>query len=221
MKKKIPKRDERFQDSLLFLPDEWIENYEFLVFKNKINYALAAQWRPEIYYTQRHLWFSIIMAYTNNHKNVHDKFSRMAIKAYFLTFGCILLPACWDKLAQLLREFFEIKEWSHLEKPKKATEKNTYMETLISYLNSKSCSPIRSALEKYWKEKEKKDAYELARQIKHRLSYFETKAVDEKVLYKDIAILKKANNSFVKCALEIDELINFKQFYKRNEVEFI
>lgn len=185
------------------------------------------------------------MAYTNNHKNIHDKFSRMAIKAYFLTFGCILLLTCWDKLAQLLREFFEIKEWSHLEKPKKATEKTTYMQILIDYLNlTKSCSPIKSVLEKYWREKERGDVYELANRIKHRWSKhylgiktktsekikitgneftytFGDKPVDEKVLYKDIVILKKANNSFVKCALEIDELINFKQFYKRNEVEFI
>ena len=120
-KKKIPKRDEQFQKSLLYLSDEWLENYESLTVK-KANYALAGQWRPEIYYNQRYLRYSLIMAYTNNHKNVHNKISRMAIKEYHLTFGFVLLPACWDKLAQLLREFLEIKKWIQFKKQPDATE---------------------------------------------------------------------------------------------------
>jgi len=237
-KKKIPKRDEQFQKSLLYLPNDWLENYESLTVIGKINYALAGQWRPEIYYTQRDLLYSLIMAYTNNHKNVHNKISRRAIKEYHLTFGFVLLPACWDKLAQLLREFLAIKKWIQFKDQRNATEDNTNMQTLIDYLNfTKSNPQINSILKKYWDKKEREDSYNLANQIKHKWSQhyvgiktktsdrikisrnsvsfsFGDKPVDEKVLYKDISLLEKANNSFVKCAIEVDKIINFNQFFK-------
>lgn len=235
MKKKIPKRDKKFQSTLLKLNDDWIENYENLILINEKyeKYALAGQWRPEIYYTQRHLCLSLIMAYTNNHKNVHDKLSRRAIKAYHLTFGFVLFPACWDKLAQLLREFLEIKKWIN---KKEANENNTSFIKVLEYLRKTKIYPnIQQTLNKYWEQQIRCKVYEIANEIKHRWSKhyigiktkisnkhenFEKsgsyiigdKPVDEKVLYKDISLLKKANNLFVKCTKEIDKII-FDQFY--------
>jgi len=237
MKKKIPIRDIKFQKSILSLEKSWIESYDLLFLEGKINYARAGQWRPEIYEIQRDLFYSLIMAYTNNHKNVHDKISRMFVKSYHLKFGFVLLPACWDKLAQLVREFLEIKKWSHLKKPKKATEDTTSMKTLIRYLNvTKNSSKIKQILKNYWNEENRKKAFEIANKLKHRwsqhyigiktktserlrvsensLSYtFGDKPVDGKVLYEHISILKEANNSFVKCAMEIDKVIDYNQFY--------
>lgn len=242
-KRQIPKRDIEFQKSVARLPNSWINQYELLAPQGKINYAYAGQWRIEIYHTQRWLAYSLDMAYTNKHKNVHDKYSRMAIKGYYLCFGLVLLPACEDKLAQLLREFLEIKKWPW-KKPKQADEKKTSLKKVIDYLETTKNNPeILEVLNKYWKNKYVGESRELANKIKHRWSphYIGIKEklserlkigkdekgeikkiiirggeapVKENVLYNHITTLKKANNAFVECAQEIDKIINFNQFYE-------
>ncbi len=247
-KKKIPKRDQAFQRAVARLPHSWLIDHQLLIVapsKHAPQYALAGQWRPEIYHTQRWISYSLVMAYTNKHKNVHSKFGRMMLKGYFLCFGLALLPACGDKLGQLLREFLEIKEWLRVDKQgqirkTKAKESKTHLIEVIKYLRITNCNPqIQQALENYWNNKNREKAYKLANRLKHGWAQhylgiktkiaehitrdkkgnitavsFGTAPVSEKTLYKDISILRKANNLFVKCAEEIDKIIDFEQFYE-------
>jgi len=56
------------------------------------------------------------------------------VKVEVNKFSYLLLTACWDKLAQLLREFFMMKNWTHITSNHKATENNTSFCTLLNYL---------------------------------------------------------------------------------------
>lgn len=229
-KNKISVRDQMFQKSILCLPHSWLEEHQLLVM-HAPQYALSGQWRPEIYDTQRRIFYSLVMAYTNDHKNVHNKPSRIMVKEYHLTSGLILLPACGDKLAQLLREFFQISELD---------EKSTLLGHLVGHLRGMDvASEIKSVVTKYLDAEDRKAAYEMANKIKHRWSQhysgvktkvsehivkdkkgnivgasFGTAPVSEGILYRDISILKSANNLFVECAEGIDKIINFGQFHQ-------
>lgn len=247
MKKKcrIPKRDKNFQKSVEMITENWLDDHQILLNINKVKYAFGGQWRPEVYHTQRALFFALTMAFTNKHKNVHDKYSRIWIKSLFLMFGFFLFPACLDKLAQMLREFFEIKEWKAKNKSIKAEEKNTNIFKIINYLEKiNKNEDILSILKKIINDKYVIKAKTLANAFKHKWSshylgiktkisdytkiekdkngkitkmiapIFPCKKGDIKNLYKHIGILRKANNIFVKCAAEIDKIINFDQFYK-------
>jgi len=255
MKKKIPKRDIKFQKSIMSIDDTWTKINEIDLYsddmipqkekerKYKVNF-----WKCQTYYVQRWLCYSLTMAYTNQHKNVHDKFSRLAMKSYHLYFGFALLPACWDKLAQFLRCFFEI-TWTKKrdvqgKEVEEDQEKDTCFQKIVNYLknqpkNGQDSSQREKTIEtidKYWGDQNRKDAYDLANRIKHRVppEYFGIplktpgelreeieqgifnlgrNPVDERNLYNDISLLKTANNSFVKCAMEIDKVIDYNQFY--------
>ncbi|HRR96415.1 MAG TPA: hypothetical protein P5150_06765 [Candidatus Ratteibacteria bacterium] len=91
--------------------------------------------------------------------------------------------------------------------------------------------------------KRRKRIYDLANEVKHKIHpeylgipvkdyikieikieelnqgrfSFGSKAIKEDVLYDHIKLLKKANNSFVKCAVKIDTIIDFEQFYKKSK----
>ncbi len=235
-KHKIPKRDKNFQKSVEMITENWLDDHQILLNINKVKYAFAGQWRPEVYHTQRALFFALTMAFTNKHKNVHDKYSRIWIKSLFLMFGFFLFPACLDKLAQMLRELFEIKELK---------EKDTDIYKIVNYLKKINKNEnILYILNKLINDKYVKQAKNLANSFKHKWSphylgirtkiseytkigrdkngkiikmiapIFPSKKGSIKDLYKDIRVLKKANNFFVKCAIEIDKVINFDQFYK-------
>ncbi|HOV22352.1 MAG TPA: hypothetical protein PLW95_06720 [bacterium] len=247
MKKKIPKRDDKFQRYIKQIDDTWGEEvYEFTILKKyKVDF-----WKYQIYHTQRWLSYSIAMAYTNQHKNVHNKISRMAIKSYHLSSGLVLLPACWDKLAQLLRCFLGIKFSKENLQGRSAEEKErklTNFQKIMDYLKKgNTCieNKIYRTLLPYWNEnkeesKRRKRIYDLANEVKHKIhpeylgipvkDYIEikeeelnqgrfsfgSKAIKEDVLYEHIKLLKKANNSFVKCVVKIDQIIDFEQFYKK------
>jgi len=241
-KLKIPKRDEVFQKSIERLPEDWLKDYQDLLCINKINYAFAGQWRPEIFHTQRALLFSLGMAFTNNHKNVHSKDSRIWLKSLFLMFGFFLFPACLDKLAQLLREFFEIDELKEKEtnlheiinKIKGKNKNGNILKILKDLLNNnyvKESRILANAFKHRWSPhylgikskisdytKIKKDKSGSIIKLEHPIGL--AQIPKEKELYNHINILKKANNAFVRCATEIDKIINFNQFYKtKNRID--
>ncbi len=179
MKFRIPtKRDQEFQASILKLSDSWLETHISLALKGNINYAEAGKWRPEIYYTQRDLYYALSMAYTNKHTNVHDKMSRLWLKEFHLNYATILLQACGDKLAHLLREFLDIQEFiGKNHKKRKATRKSTTLSKLIQHLSCKRTTTeiwkrIFVVIWAFWNNEEVKNTRGIANSLKHRSARF-------------------------------------------------
>jgi hypothetical protein len=183
MLKKITKRDQQFDKKLKVLPKEWFDYDPFLTMVDK-HYGLAEIWKFRIYHIQQDAVRSLIYANSNQHPSIghevvrdSDKIvfsSQILRKAYFLRYAVLLLQACGDKLAQLLRCAMKIETWrvrgKNDIKEYKAKENNTSLNIIHRHLklNEAVPHPIFSAIDSYLCDENVIAIISLANKIKHK-----------------------------------------------------
>jgi hypothetical protein len=185
-KRTIPKREEKLLGSLKLLNDDWLFYDPFLALVNE-SYGRAEQWRPYIYYAQLDARIALWQAYSNKHRGIGHKVVRkdghiilraqMVWKVYHFRYATVLLQACGDKLANLVREALNITEWSYENEDgqkqlKEANEFTTTLGTLRTHLRLEE--PQLRALfiivKKYLTNNSVNRIIDLANRFKHRLT---------------------------------------------------
>lgn len=185
MLKKITKRDLLFDKKIKILSQEWFDFDPFLIIKDR-GYGKAELWKFIIYHVQRDAARSLFYAYSNQHPLVGHEIKRDAenkiifssqvlTKAYYLRYGIILLQACGDKLAQLIRCSLHIDKWPREDnngtKEIEASEDTTTLIRLRNHLklNGEDHKPLLKTIDSYLKNKSVKFiVLGLANEIKHR-----------------------------------------------------
>ncbi len=183
MLEKITKRDKEFEKKIKRLPDDWLDYNPLLILENR-GHGLAESWKFIIYRQQRDIARSLFFAYSNQHPFVGHKIKRnsgeivfssqIIFKAYYLRYCVLLLQACGDKVAQLVRHAFDIRKWKIKGrkgiKEIKASEDNTTLNTLIKHLrlNEAEPKPLFNAINSYIENDSVKLIRQLANEIKHK-----------------------------------------------------
>ncbi|OGW15313.1 MAG: hypothetical protein A3G93_00995 [Nitrospinae bacterium RIFCSPLOWO2_12_FULL_45_22] len=187
MKEKAKKRDLNFSKTLKMIDRSWVSPNSLLVIKDE-NYGMAESWKYLIYHTQFDAAKSLIIANSNQHPVGHKVYrdedtkeitysSQIVEKAYFLRYACILLQACGDKLANLIRLALDIQNWKNEKKKdeegnlieEKAREDNTYLNVLRAHLKiTNNTSNLYKWIKEYSKDKSVERINEIANAIKHR-----------------------------------------------------
>lgn len=184
MLKKITKRDQQFGKKIKGLPENWCDYNPFLILENRAH-GLAEFWKFIICHQQRDAARSLYFANSNQHTLVEHKIKRTSgkivfssqvlMKAYYLRYCILLLQACGDKLAQLVRTTLDIKKW-RIQKGKgieeiKASEDNTTLTMLMKHLrlNEDNPKPFYSIINSYLKnDSVKVIVFQLSNEIKHK-----------------------------------------------------
>jgi len=182
MLEKITKRDLKFDKKIKRLPDDWF-NYNPLSILESREHGTAEAWKFIIYRVQRDVAKSLFLAHSNQHPFVGHKVKRNSgqivfssqinPKAYYLRYCVLLIQACGDKVAQLVRHALDIKEW-RIEKDNggiEASEDNTTLTTLKKHLrlNEPAPKPLYNAINSYLKNDSVEIIiFRLANEIKHK-----------------------------------------------------
>lgn len=175
MLKKITKRDKEFGKKIKKLPNDWFDYNPFLFLENR-GHGFAEFWKFIIYRQQRDVAQSLFFAHSNQHSFLGHKIKRKSgkivvssqviMKAYYLRYCVLLIQACGDKIAQLVRHALDIKKWS---KERKSSESNTTLITLMKHLefNEAEPKPFFNVINSYLENGSVKEIRKLANAIKH------------------------------------------------------
>lgn len=183
MLEKITKRDKEFKKKIKRLPDDWLDYNPLLILKNR-GHGLAEFWKFIIYHQQSDVVMSLFLAHSNQHPFVGHKIirksggivvsSQVIMKAYYLRYCVLLIQACGDKVAQLVRHALDIREWrikkENVEK-KESSEENTTLSILMHHLkfNEGEPKPLFNAINSYLENYSVKIIVrQLANDIKHK-----------------------------------------------------
>ncbi|MBE0428181.1 MAG: hypothetical protein IBX72_16295, partial [Nitrospirae bacterium] len=183
MIEKITKRDREFDRRIKRLPTDWLDYNALLILKNR-GHGFAEFWKFVIYRQQRDIARSLFLAHSNQHSFVSHTIKRNAgqivfssqiiVKAYYLRYCVLLIQACGDKFAQLVRHALNIKKW-RIKKKKgieemRASENNTTFPALIKHLefNEGKPKPLFTAINSYLENESVKIIRQLANEIKHK-----------------------------------------------------
>ena len=185
MLKKIIKRDKLFSEKIKRLSQDWFNFDPFLILHDR-GYGTAEIWKFIIYQVQGDAARSLFFAHSNQHPFIGHEVKRdsenkivfssqILLKAYYLRYCIILLQACGDKIAQLVRCSLNVDQWRFEDKKQikevKASENNTTLALLRRHLklNEDEPKPLFQAIDSYLNNDGVKIiVLDLANEIKHR-----------------------------------------------------
>jgi len=180
MIKKMTKRDQQFGMKIKALPDNWCDYNDLLILENRAH-GLAEFWKFIICHQQRDAARSLYFANSNQHTLVGHRIKRNSgkivfssqvfMKAYYLRYCILLLQACGDKLAQLVRVALDIAQWQKATRTEPAAEENTKITILKNHLkfSEPEPKPLFNAINSYLENDSVKIIiFQLANDIKHK-----------------------------------------------------
>ena len=184
MLQKITKRDQKFDNKIKRLLDDWFRYDPLLILKDA-SYGTAEHWKFIIYQVQRDAAQSLFFSYSNQHPGIGHKIvkrddkvvysAQVIAKAYYLRYCIILLQACGDKLTHLLTHALDIKKWRIEQRGRiqkfEVTEDNITLVNLKNHLKINENDPksFFTVINRYLKNKSvKRIVFGLANQIKHK-----------------------------------------------------
>lgn len=182
MLKKITKRDKEFWKKIKRLSDDWFDYNHLLIIENR-GHGFAEFWKFIVYRQERDAAQSLFFAHSNQHLFLGHKIKRKSgeivvssqviMKAYYLRYCVLLIQACGDKIAQLVRHALNIKKWrikgSKRIKERKSSESNTTLITLMKHLefNEVADRPFFNVINSYLENGSVKEIRKLANAVKH------------------------------------------------------
>lgn len=182
MLKKITKRDKEFGKKIKRLSYDWFDYNPLLILENR-GHGFAEFWKFIIYRQQRDAAQSLFFAHSNQHSFLGHKIKRKSgeiivssqviMKAYYLRYCVLLIQACGDKIAQLVRHALDIKKWrikgNKGIKERKSSESNTTLITLMKHLafNEVADRPIFNVINSYLENDSVTAIRKLANATKH------------------------------------------------------
>jgi len=180
---KITKRDWEFDKKIKKLPNDWLDYHQLMLLENK-ELGMAEQWKFIVHHVQRDAAKSLFYANSNQHpfghkmikKNNRIVFSSQIIqKAFYLRYCILLLQACGDKLAQMIRWAMNISTWKLKQNKRikkiKATDDTTSLTMLARYLklHKRKDKAILKEIDAYLKnDSVGRIVFQLANEIKHK-----------------------------------------------------
>jgi len=132
--------------------------------------AAAEQWGYHVCDALRTTRLALAMAHSNQHPGVHDRISRLSIRASWFNLGVLSLQSSWDRLAQLVRCSLRVSHWpcSPPKKPQEAAEGNTSIWRVLQWIEAnKVPSSVDQKLREFWSSPERKGLTTTANRLKH------------------------------------------------------